>query len=113
MSAVFVIDAMKSVTADALFVPGVRTRVDFGFVWQSAVKAGVKDGDLRCIRKQFGGEVDTFQTSLVVQRRDRSHVGDGLADLGRDACRFAQPGAPVNDAMPDCIYFGGTFKNGG
>src|SRR5947207_466648 len=88
LSAVLVIDSVKSIAANPLLEPRVRAGVDFGVVGQGAVETGVENGDLRCAGEELCGEVDAVQPSPIVQRGDGSHVRNGLSNLGSDASRF-------------------------
>src|ERR1700674_1343941 len=74
LGAILVIDAVKSVPANALREPFERTGVDGGRFRQSAVKTSVEDGDLENGAKAILDDFDAFQFGAIVERRESGHA---------------------------------------
>src|SRR5947209_397928 len=112
MPAILVIDAMESVSANALFVPGVRARVNLCFVGQSAMKAGVENRNLRNSGKEFCREINAFQSRFIVQRSYRGNVRNCLTNLRRDHRTLGEFRSAMHDAVANDADFGSGLQDG-
>ena len=99
------IDTVKSIAPDTSLIPLIRAGINFGLQRQRAMKSGVEDGDLRNLGQNFVDQFNTFQSGLVVQRRDRGHAFDFPPHFRSDSYRLRELGSAVNDAMPSNCNF--------
>ena len=105
MRAVFMIDAVKSIAPDTALIPLIRAGIDFGLHRQRAMKTSIKDSDLRNVGQNVVDQFNTFQSGLVVQRRNRGHAFDFPPHFRSDSYRLRELGSAVNDAMPSNCNF--------
>ena len=87
---VLVADAMKSIAADALRKPVIRTGINVGLGLQRGMERRVEDGDLRNARENARGRIDRLQLEFVMRRSDFGFGRDGFADFGGDALRQSE-----------------------
>src|SRR4051794_35099597 len=100
---VTVVDAMKTIAADALPQPRVRTRIRVGLRRKRRVKRSIEDRYFRDARSEHAsGGFDHGKLQAIMSRRDFSLLGDSGADLGRDPRTLAKFSA-VDDPVPGHI----------
>src|SRR5260370_1512018 len=99
LSAILVMDAVKSIATNAPRAPFERTGIYSGGLRQSAVKAGIEDSDLENRAKAFLDDVDPFQLGAIVERRKSGHACYGRFHFRRDGGSFFQGLASLDDTM--------------
>src|SRR5438132_1311779 len=97
--AVLMIDAMKSVAADVVLEPLIRTGINCRRQWHVPMKAGIENGDLRNRSQDALDNLHTLHFGANMQRCKRGHAGNGRAYLGRNGDRLLETRPAVNDAM--------------
>jgi cell division septum initiation protein DivIVA len=71
-------------------------------LWQSVVKGGVENRDLRHVRaEEFAGGANAFETCRIVERGEVDALLDVLQHLLVNLYRFGEAFAAMNDAMAD------------
>ena len=104
--AVFVIDSVKTVAANAsALVPDVRHWIDESFRRQGAVKAGIEYRNLRDIGQQLFDQLDPLQSRLIVQGRNCRDLFNCLLHLRSDERGFDELGTSMNDAVSGNVDF--------
>src|SRR5208282_6623945 len=110
--AILMVDAMKSITANALRYPLVWSWVDGSFLGHVGVKGRIKHGDLRNATEHLLDDFDSIQSGGIVERRKCGHAIDRRLHSGCDERgRLVFPAA-VHDAMAHNVNFR-RFANGG
>ena len=99
------IDPMKSIAANPLGKPFIRTRVYGGGFWQSAVKAGIEDSDLGKVTNAFADDLDSVQLGAIVERGKNRHARDRRFHFGRNESGFNEVLAAVNDTVARGVDF--------
>jgi len=94
--------AVEAVFADVLFrIELVRQCVEVGVFGHGLVEGGVEDGDVRHVREELFGRLDTVQVRWVVQRCQAEELLDRLFHFRGDQGRLEERLATVDDAVAD------------
>ena len=93
------IDAVKSVAANVVLEPVIRTGINCRRQWHLAMKAGIENRDLRNGSQDTLDNLHTLHFGANMQRCKRGHAGNGRAYLGRNGDRLLEIRSAVNDAM--------------
>src|SRR5258705_10345415 len=93
------IDAMKSVTPNALFEPRVRSGIYRRSCRQGTMKPGIKYRHLPDLPDKALDNLNPLKLSAVMQRREGSDAGDHAFYLWSYQRGFVKSVASVNDTM--------------
>jgi len=96
--------AMEAVATDVVFlVEELRHRIAIGMLGHGLVERGVEHGDLRQLREQCEGGIDTDQVGRIVQRRQLRVGTDGREDFVGDQAGAGEVLTAMHHAMADAI----------
>ena len=103
--AVLVTDPVKAVTPNApLAIPLVGGRINLSAVGQIMEKPGIKDSDVRCIRKHCARLFIHFHRAGIVQRGQLSDFLQHRPNVFVDQYRLAEIRPAMHEPVPDCRH---------
>src|SRR5262249_17733492 len=101
LSAVLMVDTVKPEAADSLLRPCKWSRINCRGIWYFAVKAGIKDCDLRHRSECLFDQPDSFKLYAIVEWSESRHFFDRGFDGGVNTHGLRILRASVDDTMPD------------
>ena len=99
-AAVLMIDAVESITANALVDPLIGPGISCGLLRHLTMKSGIENGDLRNPAQNTFNNLHALEFSPDMQWGERRNTRDRRAHLGRYDYRILEVRAPVDDTVP-------------